>query len=63
MMGWASGSYLAQDVWNLVRPHIPQEKRKQLAAKIYDMFCDEDADDWDLSSPLCVDAEVKCEEG
>lgn len=51
-MGWASGSYLAVDVWDLVRDEIPEEKRRKLAKKIYDMFRNMDADAWDGDSQL-----------
>jgi hypothetical protein len=41
-MGWASGSELAEDVWNVVRPLIPGNKRKNAAASIVELFeyCD-----------------------
>jgi len=45
-MGWASGSYLAEDIWEKIRDFIPQDEQKHAAKIIYDSFCDEDADDW-----------------
>jgi hypothetical protein len=45
-MGWSSGSQLAEDVWSVVRLHVAKPKRKKVALKIYEMFCDRDADDW-----------------
>jgi hypothetical protein len=45
-MGWASGSYLAEDIWQSVKNHLPEEKKKEIAQKIYNIFCDQDADDW-----------------
>ncbi len=58
-MGWASGSYLAQDVWSVVREHIPPKSRGDLARRIYEMFCREDADDWSPDSDLLKDAGIK----
>jgi len=55
-MGWCSGSYLAQDTWNLVRKHIPVKERKKIAKKFLAKFEDHDADDWDSTSTLCQDA-------
>jgi hypothetical protein len=55
-MGWYSGSYLAADIYKLVRKHIPEDKRKAIAGKIIDRFEQEDADDWDSGSLLCKDA-------
>jgi hypothetical protein len=46
-MGWASGSYLCDDVWTLVKRYIPEDKRKRLAGKLIDIFDDHDADDWE----------------
>ena len=46
-MGWASGSYLAEEIWQEICPNVPAEKWHELAKSIYDKFCDQDADDWD----------------
>jgi hypothetical protein len=48
-MGWCSGSYLAEDIWDKFREYIPEEKRYELAKWLYDKFCNEDADDWSHS--------------
>lgn len=61
-MGWASGSYLAQDLYDEIRKHIPAPKRKVVASKIIDAFEHEDADDWDYGSKLFKDAGRKYEE-
>ena len=61
-MGWASGSYLAQDLWNIVREHIRESNRKKIARKFYGLFCDEDADDWDCESQLIIDCDFSPEE-
>lgn len=44
-MGWASGSYLAEDVWKIVKPYIPDTDKKKAARKILDLFEHADADD------------------
>ena len=45
-MGWASGSYLAEEIWDEIKIYIPENKLQEVASKIYDSFCDKDADDW-----------------
>ena len=57
-MGWASGSGLACEVYGLVRNYIPEKKRKQVATKIFDLFTDMDADDWNGDSTLEKDAGI-----
>lgn len=57
-MGWSGGSPLAWYIWDLVRQYIPLEKRREVALAIYDRFCDEDADDWDGTSQLEIDADI-----
>ena len=51
-MGWCSGAPLAEDVWCLVRGHIPKEKRKAVAKKIVLMFEKLDADTIEWEAPL-----------
>ena len=46
-MGWCSGSIVAEEIWKEVAPYLPEEKKYHLAKKIYDLFCDLDADCWD----------------
>lgn len=55
-MGWASGSRLADDVWSLVRKHIPAKNRKGVAKKLVDMFEGEDCDTMDEAEQLMKDA-------
>lgn len=43
-MGWASGSGLAAETWELVREYIPEDKRKEVASKFIDEFEDMDCD-------------------
>ena len=47
-MGWASGSHLAEDVWKIIKKFIPEDQKQTIAKKIYDKFCEGDADDWDF---------------
>jgi hypothetical protein len=55
-MGWASGSYLAQDLYDEIRRYIQPGARKRVAKTIVQTFEDHDADDWDLGSKLHRDA-------
>ncbi len=55
-MGWASVSYLGQEIWDEVRAFIPNEERRRLAKFIFDKCCDLDADDWEPDSNICKDA-------
>lgn len=43
-MGWASGSMLAEEVWDAMRPLIAKDKRKKAAGKIIDLFEECDCD-------------------
>jgi hypothetical protein len=44
-MGWASGSYLAEDVWKLVKDHVPDAEQRRVARAILQLFEEHDADD------------------
>lgn len=57
-MGWSDGVTLAEDVWEVVRPFVPEEQRKAVARKLYDLFGEYDADGWDNGCRLAQDAEV-----
>lgn len=58
-MGWAAGSGLGIDIWNEVRGYVPESKREEVALFIYNYVCDLDADDWDGTSQLEIDAQVE----
>ncbi len=60
-MGWASGSGLAEEVWELVRKHVPKSRRKKIANEVYELFCAQDADDWDYDDDLLKDAGITYE--
>jgi hypothetical protein len=55
-MGWASGSQLAEEVWDVVRPLIPAAKRKKAALSIIDSFESYDCDTLDEAETLMKDA-------
>lgn len=58
-MGWASGSGIAQNVWDEVKKYIPKDKQKTVAKSIIDIFEQEDCDTmqettlWDLVFKTC----------
>jgi len=56
-MGWASGSNLAEQMYDEIRKHIPVKKRKVVARAILENFEGNDADDWDYGSALLKDAD------
>lgn len=55
-MGWASGSYLAQDLYATIRKHIPKDKREKVANAFIDAFEQHDADDWEQGDKLWEDS-------
>lgn len=57
-MGWSSGVSLAEQTYDLVREFIPIKKRKKIAREIYELFSDQDADDWDVDDQLIQDSQV-----
>ena len=48
-MGWSRGSYMAEDIWNKVKPKLKKEDYQEIAEYIYDYFSSEDADDFDTN--------------
>lgn len=55
-MGWASGSEIAEDIWKLVRVHIPRKERKDIANQIIEIFEDKDCDTMEEAELLSKDA-------
>lgn len=51
-MGWASGSELAQDMWDELKQYIPKKDQVAASRVILEAFEDRDADDWDIDSDL-----------
>lgn len=47
-MGWATGSEIANKVWEAIKPCIASDERMQaeVSKRIYEIFTDYDADDW-----------------
>ncbi len=61
-MGWASGSQLAETVWNLFRHHVPKKERKVVARELVRAFEDEDCDTIHEAETLYKDAELEEDE-
>ncbi len=55
-MGWASGSELAEDVWEAVGKHLPKNRRQEIARRIVDLFERHDCDTLDEAQTLMKDA-------
>lgn len=55
-MGWAGGSGIASDVWDLVRKYVPDNQRKTVALKLIDVFEDNDCDTMNECERLMKDA-------
>lgn len=45
-MGWATGSEIAEELWNKLQPYLKQGNEKYVSKIIYDIFTEHDADDW-----------------
>ena len=47
-MGWATGSEIANKVWEVIKHFISSDERMQaeVSKRIYEIFTDYDADDW-----------------
>ena len=53
-MGWASGSALAEDIWEAVAPHLRSKAvRQEVARAIIDAFEYVDCDTLDECEDLC----------
>ncbi len=62
-MGWASGSSLAEEVWDAVRKLVPAGRKKmQAARKIIEAFEHCDCDTIHECERLCDDAGLKYDE-
>lgn len=59
-MGWASGSELAEEIWDIVRPYIPNgdQGRKLIARDIIEAFENHDCDTMDECEQLQEDAQL-----
>lgn len=47
-MGWNTGSEVADQLWKEIRDLLPEEVRNTIAIKIYSIFSNRDADDWEF---------------
>jgi len=61
-MGWASGSELAENLWDNLRPLIPAKNRKKAAKAVIAAVQDHDCDTVHECEQLCKDAGVKLED-
>ena len=55
-MGWAGGSKLAEEIWEIVRPSIPEAEREKVAAGIVRLFWACDCDTMDEAETLAWDS-------
>lgn len=55
-MGWGSGSWLADEVWGIIRPYVPEDERPVVAKKIIEAFRGQDWDTVDEAETLATDA-------
>jgi hypothetical protein len=62
-MGGASGSGLAEELWEKIKPLVTPKNREKVAFEIYEAFSNADADDWDPDSDLIVTGKVAEKEG
>jgi len=60
-MGWGSGSMLAEDLWDAIKPHIPEGERQTVALVIIDLFEHNDCDTMDEAEALMRDADPQME--
>jgi len=54
---------MAADIWDMFRDRIPEVERQALAKKLYDIFCEKDADDWIPDGRLEQDAGLADKDG
>lgn len=55
-MGWAAGSQIAEEAWDLVRDFIPEEEKPDIAQSFIDLFEEHDADTMEEAEQLWADA-------
>jgi hypothetical protein len=59
-MGWASGSGLAEEVWNAVKEFIPKKKKAAVAREIIGSFESMDCDTMQECTEMWNAAYVRC---
>lgn len=55
-MGWCKGSIIAEELWADIRDDLSPQKRRYVARRIIKIFSNEDADCWDDSMQIIIDA-------
>lgn len=60
-MGWGSGSYLARQVWDSVKEHIPKKYKAKVAREIIRSFENEDCDTIQEAEELWNAAYERCD--
>lgn len=61
-MGWAGGSEMAADIWDLIEPLTNTSNRKKIAKKLIDIFENQDCDTIYECEELCNAAGRKSDE-
>jgi hypothetical protein len=61
-MGWASGSEIAESIWDAVKKSIPKKDQKKVAKKIIEIFENNDCDTIEEAEELYQAAGRKYEE-
>ena len=52
-MGWSRGSDLAEAIFNKLIFHLASEEEvREIAIFLYDKFCDQGVDDWDIDMSI-----------
>lgn len=67
-MGWGSGSEIADNIWDIIKRHIPEHSKVEVATEILDEFESRDCDTmqetqlWDIVMMRCPASMSKHEE-
>lgn len=54
-MGWASATDIVDNVWNIVKEHIPEDQKVKVGLKIVSAF---EAEDWDTQDESALVQEL-----
>lgn len=60
-MGWSGGSELAEQIWEIVRDHIPDDAKQAVALDLVDLFEYEGCDTMHECTLLMEDAGLEDE--
>ncbi len=61
-MGWASGSILAEEIWDLFYEFVPKRRRQDVARELVELFEGHDCDTLQGAEELWRDAGLDEEE-